>query len=133
MSNLPILAILKQRVVASSVQTGKILPRKEILAELGRIKVHVSDRSVVCPPSDVQNPDVFPLIEEKMRSEGLNGNAVFFYATWSTKKKELRDGLGRLVSFDEVIHTVVPVPILYVFISIFNSVRPEMMWSLFFT
>ena len=66
----------------------------------------------------MQNPDVFPLIEEKMRSEGLNGKAVFFYATWSTKKKELRDGLGRLVSFDEVIHRVVPVPILYVFISI---------------
>jgi hypothetical protein len=34
----------------------------------------------------VQNPDLFPILEKKIREEGLRGSKAFFYAIWEPKK-----------------------------------------------
>lgn len=52
--------------------------------------VYNEERSISGEITLQKNPDVFSLIHEKVRTEGLDGFKAFFYGIWDQKKKRLR-------------------------------------------
>ena len=53
----------------------------------GELTVNNEEKSINGLICLKQNPDIFPILEKKIRAEGRHGNVGFFYAMW---KQELR-------------------------------------------